>query len=98
MMEIAVMTATPGVQSALAQQITIIYAGNGSTNTIGGRLSGIRLNTPTITFPTSISTTQLTPVFVVLGPRNIPISIPTSNSTGTITYTVTSQSVNLVLL
>jgi hypothetical protein len=93
-MEIAVMTATtPGVQSALSVQ-NIIYAGNGSTNTIGGRLSGIILSTPTITFPTSISTTQLTPVFVVLGPRNIPISIPTSNSTGAITYTVTSQSVN----
>ncbi len=89
-MEIAVMTATtPGVQSELAPQITIIYAGNSSTNTIGGRLSGIILNTPTIT-----TLSPITPVFVVLGPRNIPISTPTSNSTGAITYTVTSQSVN----
>lgn len=107
-MEIAVMTATtPGVQSALSDQ-TIIYAGNGSTNTIGGRLSGIILSTPTITFPTpqmgvgngSIQA-GVTPVFVSpptnifssTAPTTIPISTPTSTSNGAFTYTVTSQSV-----
>jgi hypothetical protein len=93
MMEILVMTATTsGTQSELSTQ-TIIYAGNSSTNTIGGRLSGLILSTPTITFPTG-GAGRVTPVFVVLGPRNIPISTPTSNSSGAFTYTVTSQSVN----
>lgn len=110
MMEIAVMTATTsGTQSELSTQ-TIIYAGNGSTNTIGGRLSGIILSTPTITFQTpqmgdgaGAIRAGVTPIFVgiptnpfvtIAPTRDIPISIPTSNSSGAFTYTVTSQSVN----
>jgi len=109
-MEISVTTApTGGIQSALSPQ-TIVYRGNISTNTIAGRLTGIILSTPTITFPTlqmgegdGAIRPGITPVFVGIPTnpfvtttptRDIPISIPTSNSAGAFTYTVTSQSVN----
>jgi hypothetical protein len=110
-MEISVTTATTpgGVQSALSPQ-TIVYRGNVNTNAIAGRLTGIILSTPTITFPTlqmgegdGAIRPGITPVFVgiLTNPfvattptRDIPISIPTSNSAGAFTYTVTSQSVN----
>lgn len=90
--EISVTTATTsGVQSQTSPQ-SIAYTGNANDNpnTIGGRLTGIILNTPTITFPSP----GVTPVFVVLGARDIPIPTPTSNSPGAVDYTVTSQSVN----
>jgi hypothetical protein len=89
-MEIAVMTATTsGVQSALSVQ-NIIYAGNGSTNTIGGRLSGIILSTPTIT-----TLSPITPVYSFhTNTRSIAIPAPTSNSTGAFIYTLTSQEID----
>ena len=108
-MEISVTTAT--TQSALSPQ-TIVYRGNtsASQNTIAGRLTGIILSTPTITFPTpqmgegdGAIRPGITPVFVGIPTnpfvttaptRDIPISIPTSTSSGAFTYTVTSQSVN----
>ena len=90
MMEILVMTATTsGTQSQLAPQ-TIVYAGNSSTNTIGGRLSGIILSTPTIT-----TLSPITPVYSFhTNTRSIAISAPTSNSTGAFMYTLTSQEID----
>ena len=99
-MEISITTIpSGGVPSVLSHQ-TIVYRGNATNNTIAGRLSGIRLNTPTIAFPTpqmgvgnGAIQAGVTPVFVAFGERNIPISTPITNSSGAFTYTITSQAV-----
>lgn len=94
--------------NAVNADMTIVTNANGTD--IAGQFWGIRLTTPTITFPTLQMgegaggiRPGVTPVFVGIPTnpfvtsapaRDIPISIPTTNSTGAFTYTVTSQSVN----
>jgi hypothetical protein len=89
-MEITVTTATTsGVQSQPSVQ-SIQYAGATNPNTIAGRLSGIILNTPTIT-----PNLPVTPVFSFhTNIRRIPIPTPTSNSTGAFDYTVSIPGVS----
>lgn len=90
-MEITVTTATTsGVQSQLSVQ-SIQYAGATNPNTIAGRLSGIILNTPTITIQPNL---PVTPVFS-FWPSTVRIPIPaTSNSTGAFDYNILSQEIN----
>jgi len=89
-MEISITTIpSGGISSALSQQ-TIVYRGNATNNTIAGRLSGIRLNTPTIT-----TLSPITPVYSFhTNTRSIAIPAPTSNSTGAFMYTLTSQEID----
>ena len=91
--EISVTTATtPGVQSQTSPQ-SIAYTGNANDNpnTIAGRLTGIILNTPTITLQPNL---PVTPIFSFhTNIRRIPIPTPTSNSTGAFDYTATGASV-----
>ena len=92
--EISVTTVTTITQAELSP-VTIVYAGNNASNTIAGRLTGIILNTPTITFQQN---PQITPVFAFgTNTRRIPILIPTSNSTGALTYPLTSQEIHPIL-
>jgi hypothetical protein len=60
---------------------------------IAGQFWGIRLNTPTITFPNPPVTPQYVVGVVGRNTRRIPIPTPTSNSTGAFIYAVSSQPV-----
>jgi hypothetical protein len=92
-MEISVIS--PATPRAALNSFPLQYQGNATTNgTIGGRLSGISLNVPTITLQPNL---PVTPVFSFgTNTRRIPIPAPTSNSNGAFDYTVSSQAINPV--
>ena len=94
-MEISVIgPATPSMPVAALNTFPLQYQGNAANGTIGGRLSGISLNVPTITLQPNL---PVTPVFSFwTNTRRIPIPAPTSNSNGAFDYTVSSQAINPV--